>query len=296
MPDTTINASTGAVDCKNVSQITIGCHLSCSKGYENMAKVASGIGANTFQFFTRNPRGGAAKEIDPSDIAAFEARAEEVGIKCMLAHAPYTLNPASAKAETRQFAIETLADDLARMEFTPNQMYNMHPGSHVGQGVDVGIELIADALNQVLSPDQTTTLLLETMAGKGSEVGSTFGEIARIIDRVQLDDHVGVCLDTCHVWDAGYDIVCALDDVLDEFDKAIGLDRLHAIHMNDSKNALGSHKDRHAAIGEGEIGAEALLRVSLHPQLVDLPFFLETPHDKVAEYADEITLFKNARA
>lgn len=274
---------------------TIGCHLSCSKGYENMAREAALIGANTFQFFTRNPRGGKAKDIDPADIAAYNALAEEAGIYTILAHAPYTLNPASAKPETREFAIQTLADDLQRMEFTPNQMYNMHPGAHVGQGVDTGIELIADALNQVILPEQTTMLLLETMAGKGSEVGGGFEELARIIERIDLDDHVGVCLDTCHVWDGGYDIVGALDDVLEEFDKTIGIERLRAIHLNDSKNPRGSHKDRHEVIGGGEIGLDALVAVTAHPALRDLPFFLETPHDKIAGYGEEISLIRSLR-
>lgn len=274
---------------------TIGCHLSCSKGYENMAREAASIGANTFQFFTRNPRGGKAKDIDPADIAAYNRLAEEVGIRTILAHAPYTLNPASAKPETREFAIQTLADDLARMENTPNQMYNMHPGAHVGQGTDKGIELIADALNQVISPEQTTTLLLETMAGKGSEVGGTFEELARLIERIELDDHVGVCLDTCHVWDGGYDIVGSLDDVLEDFDRTVGLDRLKAIHLNDSKNPIASHKDRHEVIGGGNIGLDALVAVTEHPALRDLPFFLETPHDKIAGYGEEISLIRSRR-
>lgn len=274
---------------------TIGCHLSCSKGYENMAREAASIGANTFQFFTRNPRGGKAKDIDPADIAAYDALAEESGIETILAHAPYTLNPASAKPETREFAIQTLADDLKRMEFTPNQMYNMHPGAHVGQGSEKGIELIADALDQVLSPDQSTTLLLETMAGKGSEVGATFEELAQIIERVELGDKVGVCLDTCHIWDGGYDIVGALDDVLEDFDKTIGLERLKAIHLNDSKNPKGSHKDRHEVIGGGQIGLDALVAVTSHPALRDLPFFLETPHDKIAGYGEEISLIRSLR-
>ncbi len=260
-----------------------------------MAREAASIGANTFQFFTRNPRGGKAKDIDPEDIASFHALAEEHGITKILAHAPYTLNAAAANDDTRQFAIDTLADDLRRMEETPHQMYNMHPGAHVKQGADVGIEKIADAINCVLAPDQTTTLLLETMAGKGSEVGRSFEEIARIIERIELDSHVGVCLDTCHVWDGGYDIVNDLDSVLHEFDRIIGLSRLRAIHLNDSKNERASHKDRHEVIGEGYIGLEALAAITAHPRLRDLPFFLETPHDKVSEYGDEITLLKNTR-
>lgn len=261
-----------------------------------MALDAASIGANTFQFFTRNPRGGKAKDIDPADIEAYRASAADIGIQTILAHAPYTLNPASAKEQTREFAMSVLADDLARMEATPGQMYNMHPGAHIGQGVDAGIEKIADALNQVLSPDQTTTLLLETMAGKGSEIGGTFEELARIIERIELSDQVGVCLDTCHIWDGGYDIAGALDDVLEDFDRTIGLDRLRAIHLNDSKNPLGSHKDRHAPIGEGFVGLEALAAVTAHPALCDLPFFLETPHENIGEYGDEIELIKNTRA
>ena len=278
-----------------MSDLTIGAHLSCSKGYENMAKEAASIGANTFQFFTRNPRGGKAKPIDPEDISAYEKAAEEAGIKTILAHAPYTLNPAASKPETREFAIETLTDDLARMESIPNQLYNMHPGAHVGQGADEGIEKIADAINQVLRPEHTTTLLLETMSGKGSEVGRNFEEIASIIDKIDLNEQVGVCLDTCHIWDGGYDIVENFDDVLDEFDRIIGLDKLHAIHLNDSKNAIDSHKDRHEVIGGGNIGLEAIAQITAHPKLRDLPFYLETPHDKVAEYGDEIALIKEAR-
>ena len=274
---------------------TIGCHLSCSKGYENMAREAASIGANTFQFFTRNPRGGKAKDIDPADIAAFNRLAEESGINTILAHAPYTLNPASAKPETREFAIQTLADDLMRMENTPNQMYNMHPGAHVGQGVDNCIELIAEALDQVLLPEQTTTLLLETMAGKGSEIGGKFEELAQIIERVDLSEHVGVCLDTCHIWDGGYDIVGSLDSVLEDFDRVIGLDRLKAIHLNDSKNPIASHKDRHEVIGGGQIGLDALVAVTEHPALCKLPFFLETPHNELAGYAEEISLIRSKR-
>ena len=274
---------------------TIGCHLSCSTGYENMAREAASIGANTFQFFTRNPRGGKAKDIDPADIAAFNRLAEEAGINTILAHAPYTLNPASAKPETRKFAIQTLADDLMRMENTPNQMYNMHPGAHVGQGVDKGIELIAEALDQVLLPEQTTTLLLETMAGKGSEIGGKFEELAQIIERVDLSEHVGVCLDTCHIWDGGYDIVGSLDAVLEDFDRVIGLDRLKAIHLNDSKNPLASHKDRHEVIGGGQIGLDALVAVTEHPALCELPFFLETPHNELVGYAEEISLIRSKR-
>ena len=273
---------------------TIGCHLSSAKGYLHMAKDAVSIDANTFQFFTRNPRGGRAKAIDPKDIAAFAAYAPEHGIERILAHAPYTLNPASDKQQTRDFALMVLAEDLGRMEETPHQLYNMHPGSAVGQPCEVAIAKIADALNQSLLPHQTTTLLLETMAGKGSEIGGTFEELAAIIAQVELESHVGVCLDTCHVWDAGYDIVGDLDGVLEEFDRVIGLDRLHAIHLNDSMNARGSHKDRHARIGEGEIGFKALAAVTNHPKLRDLPFYLETPNPDLAGYADEIAALRRA--
>ncbi len=260
-----------------------------------MARDAASIGANTFQFFTRNPRGARAKDIDPADVAAFASLAQEAGIETFLAHAPYTLNPASAKPETREFAIQVLADDLVRMENTPGQMYNMHPGAHVGQGAERGIELVADALNQVLDPSQTTRVLLETMAGKGTEIGGTFAEIRAIIDRVDLTDHIGVCLDTCHVFDGGYDLVNDLEGVIGEFDKVIGLEHLYAIHLNDSKNSLGSHKDRHARIGEGNIGLDALVAVTEHPSLRDLPFFLETPQEELAGWADEIALIKGQR-
>ena len=273
---------------------TIGCHLSSAKGYLHMAKDAVSIDANMFQFFTRNPRGGRAKAIDPKDIAAFAAYAPEHGIERILAHAPYTLNPASDKQQTRDFALMVLAEDLGRMEETPHQLYNMHPGSAVGQPCEVAIAKIADALNQSLLPHQTTTLLLETMAGKGSEIGGTFEELAAIIAQVELESHVGVCLDTCHVWDAGYDIVGDLDGVLEEFDRVIGLDRLHAIHLNDSMNARGSHKDRHARIGEGEIGFKALAAVTNHPKLRDLPFYLETPNPDLAGYAEEIAALRRA--
>ena len=273
---------------------TIGCHLSSAKGYLHMAKDAVSIDANTFQFFTRNPRGGRAKAIDPKDIAAFAAYAPEHGIERILAHAPYTLNPASDKQQTRDFALMVLAEDLGRMEETPHQLYNMHPGSAVGQPCEVAIAKIADALNQSLLPHQTTTLLLETMAVKGSEIGGTFEELAAIIAQVELESHVGVCLDTCHVWDAGYDIVGDLDGVLEEFDRVIGLDRLHAIHLNDSMNARGSHKDRHARIGEGEIGFKALAAVTNHPKLRDLPFYLETPNPDLAGYAEEIAALRRA--
>ncbi len=273
--------------------LTIGCHLSSAKGYLHMAKTAVSIGASTFQFFTRNPRGGKAKALDPEDIAAFHAYAEEQGMTVFLAHAPYTLNPAAADARVQEFARETFADDLARMEATPGQLYNFHPGSHVKQGVSVGIEKIAAVLNEVLRPEQTTTVLLETMAGKGTEVGRSFEELAAIIERTELSDHVGVCLDTCHVWDAGYDIAGDLDGVLETFDRTVGLDRLKAVHLNDSLNPCGARKDRHARIGEGHIGFEALSAVTRHPALRGLPFFLETPNE-LPGYAEEIARLREA--
>lgn len=271
--------------------LTIGAHLSASKGYTAMLKQAKEIGANTFQFFTRNPRGGSAKDIDENDVNTFLELMKSEGFPVILAHAPYTLNCCSAKPETIEFAVNTFADDLKRMEYTPNQLYNFHPGSHVGQGEEKGIELIADALNKVLFEDMTTTVLLETMAGKGSEVGKTFEELRAIIDRVELSDKLGVCLDTCHVNDAGYDIVNDLDGVLDEFDNVIGLDRLKAIHLNDSKNPLSAHKDRHEKIGEGYIGLDAIERIINHPKLRNLPFFLETPNE-LDGYAREIEILR----
>ena len=276
------------------TELTIGCHLSSAKGYLHMAHDCMSIGATTFQFFTRNPRGGKAKPIDAQDIADFHEFCGEHGITRFLAHAPYTLNAASADARVAEFARQTMADDLARMEATPHQMYNFHPGSHVGRGPQVAIEAIAATLNEVLRPEQTTCVLLETMAGKGSEVGRSFEELRAIIDRVDLDDHVGVCLDTCHVWDAGYDIAGHLDDVLDEFDRVVGLSRLRAIHLNDSLNPLGAHKDRHAAIGAGHIGLAALSALTRHPALRELPFFLETPHDELSGYAEEISQLRAA--
>lgn len=259
--------------------LNIGNHTSFAKGYEAMGKNALKIGANTFGFFTRNPRGGKAKAIDPDDAARFLQLAAENKFAKIVAHAPYTLNACSAKADIRTFARETFADDLKRMEFTPGQYYNFHPGSHVGLGIDKGIELIAEMLNSCLDPKQTTTVLLETMSGKGSEVGGQFEELREIIDRVNLKDKVGVCLDTCHIWDAGYDIVGDLDGVMDEFDRVIGLKRLKAVHINDSQNQRGSRKDRHAKIGEGTIGLEALGKVVVHPALKSLSFVLETPND-----------------
>ncbi|MBP3918182.1 MAG: deoxyribonuclease IV [Clostridia bacterium] len=274
--------------------LTIGCHLSASDGYLAMAKESVRIGANTFQFFTRNPRGGAAKAIDEKDIAAFHAYCKENGIHVILAHAPYTLNAASADPKVLEFCENTMRDDLLRMEYTPGNLYNFHPGSHVKQGTEKGIALISDMLNRVLTKDQTTTVLLETMAGKGSEVGSHFEEIRAIIDRVEYREKLGVCLDTCHVSDAGYDIIHNLDDVLAEFDRVIGFDRLRAIHLNDSMNPPGAHKDRHARIGEGHIGQEALFRVINHQKLRHLPFYLETPQTDNDGYAAEIAMLKNA--
>jgi deoxyribonuclease-4 len=273
--------------------LTIGSHLSSAKGYEAMGKEALCIGANTFQFFTRNPRGGRAKEIRSEDVQAFLTLSKENDFPCILAHAPYTMNACGADPKVRSFAIETMADDLMRMEHTPGNYYNFHPGSHVQQGAEKGIELIAQVLNMNLKPEQTTTVLLETMAGKGSEVGRNFQELREILDRVDLSDKMGVCMDTCHVFDGGYDIVNHLDEVLTEFDRIIGLKRLKAVHLNDSMNELGSHKDRHAKIGEGHIGEEALIRVINHPALKDLPFYLETPND-LDGYAREISLLRAA--
>lgn len=257
----------------------IGNHLSASKGYAAMGKTALALDANTFAFFTRNPRGGKAKEIDEKDVEKFLNFAKEHEFGKIVAHAPYTMNLCAAKEDVRSFSKEMLLDDLKRMEYTPYNYYNFHPGSHVGQGAEKGIVLIAEALNEALKPEQTTTVLLETMAGKGTEVGRTFEELREILDRVELNDKMGVCLDTCHVWDGGYDIVNDLDGVLNEFDRVIGLDRLKAVHFNDSMNDCGSHKDRHAKIGEGKIGAEAMRRVALHPLLEGRPFILETPND-----------------
>lgn len=269
----------------------IGCHLSASDGFLAMGKTALSIGANTFQFFTRNPRGSKAKAIDPADVAAFLKLAAENGFGSLVAHAPYTINPCSKDEHTREFARMTLADDLRRMEHIPGNVYNFHPGSHTGQGMETGIGQIAETLNAILTPDIRTTVLLETMSGKGSEVGSRFEELREIINRVDLSDKLGVCLDTCHVSDAGYDIADDPDGVLTEFDRVIGLDRLKAVHVNDSLNPVGSHKDRHARIGEGCLGAEALGRVVRHPALQGLPFVLETPNE-LPGYAREIALLK----
>ncbi len=269
----------------------IGCHLSYSKGYEAMGRQALDIDANTFAFFTRNPRGGAAKTIDEADAAALRGILTDNSFGKLVAHAPYTMNACAADENIRRFAREAMTDDLIRMESTPHNYYNFHPGSHVKQGVDVGIKLITEQLNECLKAEQTTTVLLETMAGKGSEMGRSFEEIRAIIDGVELENKLGVCLDTCHVWDGGYDIVNNLDGVLEKFDRIIGLDRLKAIHLNDSLNPLGSHKDRHAKIGEGQIGADALIRVINHPKLKNLPFILETPND-IEGYAREIKFLR----
>ncbi len=269
----------------------IGCHLSAAKGYYAMGKTALSIGADTFQFFTRNPRGSRAKPLDPEDARKLNELAAENHFAVLLAHAPYTINPCSASEETRAFALEAMQDDLLRLEATPHSLYNFHPGSHVGQGVDAGIDLIAGTLNQILRPEQTTTVLLETMAGKGSEVGSRFEELREILGRVELESHMGVCLDTCHVFDAGYDIVNNLDGVLADFDRTIGLHRLKAVHINDSVFGLSSHKDRHAKIGEGKIGLEAFTRIINHPALRSLPFYLETPNE-LPGYKAEIELLR----
>jgi len=272
----------------------IGCHLSCAKGFLPMAKDAEKIGATTFQFFTRNPRGGNARALDDGDIAAFLKKKEELRIGTLVAHAPYTLNGCSADETVRDFAWRTMKDDLERLEHVPGNLYNFHPGSHVKQGTETGIRLIAEMLNGILKPEQSTIVLLETMAGKGSEVGGEFEELREILDRVELNEKMGVCLDTCHVWDGGYDIVHDLDGVLTEFDRIIGLDRLKAVHLNDSLNVCGAKKDRHAKIGEGKIGLEALVRVINHPALRELPFCLETPNE-LDGYAKEIALLSSKR-
>jgi len=272
--------------------LRIGCHLSVSKGFLAMGKTARGIGATTFQYFTRNPRGGSAKAINEKDVTAFLEYAKEHDIAGYLAHAPYTLNLCSDKPEIREFARNTLADDIKRVEYFPGGLYNFHPGSHVGQGKETGISLISEALNSILTKEQTVTVLLETMSGKGSEVGGQFEEIREIIDRVTLSEKLGVCLDTCHIYDAGYDIVNDLDGVVAKFDRVIGLNRLKGIHINDSKNPFESHKDRHETIGNGHIGLEALLRVTKHPALCNLPFYLETPNE-LPGYEAEIKLLRN---
>lgn len=269
----------------------IGCHLSSSKGFAAMGRQALELGADTFQFFTRNPRGSKAKDLDPADAAALVSLLAEHHFAPIIAHAPYTLNLCGAEEANRQFARETMADDLRRLDHIPGQYYNFHPGSHVGQGAEAGIAYIADGLNAILRPEQATTVLLETMAGKGSEVGGRFEELREILDRVELSEKMGVCLDTCHVSDAGYDLIGDLDGVLTEFDRVIGLDRLKALHLNDSKNPAGARKDRHERIGEGCIGLEALTRVVCHPALRDLPFCLETPNE-LPGYAAEIALMR----
>lgn len=272
----------------------IGSHISASKGFEAMGKQALKLGANTFAFFTRNPRGGKAKEIDPADVDKLLALMEEHHFGKLVAHAPYTMNLCAAKENVRNFSMEMFQDDLKRMDYLPGNYYNFHPGSHVGQGAEQGIEMIAEALNGALFEEQTTTVLLETMAGKGSEVGRSFEELRRIIDLVDLDDKLGVCLDTCHIWDGGYDVVDHLDDVLNGFDQVIGLDRLKAIHLNDSMNPLGAHKDRHEKIGQGHLGLEAITRIINHPALKELPFILETPNDDEG-YTNEIAMLRKLR-
>lgn len=272
--------------------LRIGCHLSSTKGFLAMGETAVSIGANTFQFFTRNPRGGNAKPLNLQDIEAYRVYAQEHNIRTILAHAPYTLNACAGKEDLRDFAFRTMQDDLRRLAYLPDAMYNFHPGSHVGQGEEIGIALIAELLNRILEEAFTTTILLETMAGKGSEIGRNFEELRKILDKVEKSSRMGVCLDTCHVYDAGYDIVENLDGVLQEFDQIIGLERLKAIHLNDSMNPIASHKDRHAKIGEGSIGLEAFARIINHPRLKDLPFYLETPNE-LPGYQKEIALLKN---
>lgn len=274
--------------------LNIGCHLSSAKGFEHMGREALKINANTFQFFTRNPRGGSAKSIDAGDAARLMELTRQHSFGPLVAHAPYTLNPCSKDQKTRDFAYMAMADDLARMEYLPGNYYNFHPGSHVGQGTEKGIELIAQLLNDILKPDMQTTVLLETMAGKGSEIGGRFEELAaiRALLRPELQAKVGVCLDTCHVHDGGYDIVNDLDGVLAEFDRIVGLTHLKALHINDSLNPCGAHKDRHAKIGEGHIGTDAMVRIIRHPKLAGLPCILETPQESLAGYGEEIAMLK----
>lgn len=272
----------------------IGCHLSPSAGFLAMGQTAKSMNASTFQFFTRNPRGSKAKAIDPEDAAALVAFMRENSFGPVVAHAPYTINPCSKDARTREFALQTMADDLVRMEHFPHNYYNFHPGSHTGLGTETGIALIAETLNTILRPEQTTTVLLETMAGKGTEIGGKFEELRAILDQVELCDHMGICLDTCHVNDGGYDIVNDLDSVLEEFDRVIGLEKLKAIHINDSLNPLGARKDRHAKIGAGHIGTEAFARIINHSALRHLPFVLETPNE-LPGYAAEIALLRGLR-
>lgn len=272
--------------------LTIGCHLSISKGYLHMGKEALSLGANTFQYFTRNPRGGKARTFDEADMKALETFMAEHNFGKILGHAPYTLNACAADPSLRQFAKNMMREDLERLEFLPNQLYNFHPGSHVKQGADQGIEYIVEALNEVMFEGMHTTVLLETMAGKGTEVGRTFEEIARIIDGVKLKEYIGVCMDTCHIHEGDYDVIGDLDGVIDSFDKIVGLDSLHAIHLNDSKNPRGAHKDRHEKIGEGHIGLEAITNIINHLALRNLPFYLETPNE-LDGYAKEIALLKS---
>lgn len=272
----------------------IGSHLSFSKGYEAIGKQALEINANTFQFFTRSPRGGKAKPLNLDDVAALNKIIEENNFKHILAHAPYTLNACSAKDYTREYAEEVMKDDLYRMSYIKGSLYNFHPGSHTGQGVEVGIDYISGMLNRVLDKNQETIVLLETMAGKGTEIGRTFEELQMIIDKVEVKEKLGVCWDTCHIYDAGYDIVNDLDGVIEEFDRVVGLDKLYAIHLNDSKNPFKSHKDRHEKIGEGSIGLETFINIINHPKLKDLPFYLETPNE-VDGYAEEIALLRSHR-
>lgn len=270
----------------------IGCHLSSANGYLHMGREIISLGGNTFQFFTRNPRGGKAKPFDGEDAESYNKFAKENGISVMIAHAPYTLNCGASEKSKREFALGVMQEDIARLEHIHGAMYNLHPGCHVGQGADKGIELIADILNHVITSDQTTLILLETMAGKGTEIGRNFDELARIIDKVELSDKIGVCMDTCHIYDGEYDIVDSLDDVIAEFNRVIGIDRLKAIHINDSKNPFGSHKDRHEKIGEGYIGINAFERIINNKYLRELPFCLETPND-ARGYKKEISMLKN---
>lgn len=270
----------------------IGCHLSSSNGYLAMGKEIISIGGNTFQFFTRNPRGGQTKPLDLNDIALYNDFAKENGIEYVVAHAPYTMNLCSQDERTREFALMVLEDDLMRLEYVDNVLYNFHPGSHVGQGFEVGVKYIIDALNSVIKKGQKTTVLLETMAGKGSEIGRSFEEIKYIIDHVELKEHIGVCLDTCHVFDGGYDLINHLDEVIDDFDRIIGLLYLKAVHLNDSMNGLGSHKDRHQKIGEGSLGLETIKKIITHPKLKHLPFVLETPNE-IEGYEREIALLRS---
>lgn len=277
---------------RRMSVLKIGCHLSISKGFKAIGKDALKIQANTFQFFSRNPRGSKAKEIDPQDVEGLLMLMKENQFAPILAHAPYTLNACSLEEKTREFAAQVMADDLLRMEYLPNNLYNFHPGSHGGQGPEKGIQQIIAQLNNLLKPEQKTIVLLETMAGKGTEVGRTFEELRQILDGVDLSAKIGVCLDTCHIYDAGYDIVNDLDGVLNNFDQVIGLERLLAVHLNDSMNPKGSHKDRHAKIGEGSIGLKAITQIINHPELRHLPFFLETPND-IDGHAAEIALLRD---